>query len=445
MRTRFTWVLGILVLIAIGLLLACGRKYSSVANGLVVVATQGNNVMETFSLNLNTGGISQVNNANGPPTLGKPTAVVLDPAGAFAYVLVTQNSQIPDSATGIAVFPVLSDGKLGAEGNPIPFKQTSAMVTVPCGTTNQQVPVAAPVVPVTMVMDSAGKYLFVADSVTNTTATYSCNGTNTNQPVQVPGTVSVFAVSNGSLTEVPGSPFSVPLGTEGPANLSALAVSPTVFPTVVAACAETAPPTSENLYVTDAENNTVWEFGVSGSGALGNPPGDGTVQGFATGLVPSGVTVDPCNRYVYVSDFQDSKISAYTICNTPIVGTCPIADGSLLEVAGSPFADQDLGPGPLSEDTYGAHLYVVNTSSNSVAQYRISLATGALTQMTPAVVGTQQDPVSIAVRNDNIWVFVANFNSASVSQYAIQPSSGQLTVQPEIQSNSGLPFGVAVK
>ncbi len=36
--------------------------------------------------------MTEINNVNGPPTPGLPTAIVLDPAGAFAYVIVTAES-----------------------------------------------------------------------------------------------------------------------------------------------------------------------------------------------------------------------------------------------------------------------------------------------------------------------------------------------------------------
>ena len=72
-------------------------------------------VMETFTLNLANGQASQINNVNGPPTPGLPTAVILDPAGANAYVIVHQNAELVPSVTGIAAFPIGSDGKLGAE------------------------------------------------------------------------------------------------------------------------------------------------------------------------------------------------------------------------------------------------------------------------------------------------------------------------------------------
>src|SRR5277367_314015 len=92
MRTRFTWIAATLVLIAVAAMVACSGKYSASNNGLIVVTTQADRVMETFSLDLGNGSVSQINNVNGPPTDGIPTAVVLDPAGTFAYVIVTKTT-----------------------------------------------------------------------------------------------------------------------------------------------------------------------------------------------------------------------------------------------------------------------------------------------------------------------------------------------------------------
>src|SRR5580700_2680946 len=119
MRTSFAWIVAVLALVAIGFLLACSTKYSASSNGLVIVPTQGTiegvqatAVMETFSLDLANGQMSQINNVNGPPAPGLTGSIVLDPAGAHAYVIVTQTSEFP-SQTGVAVFSVGSDGKLG--------------------------------------------------------------------------------------------------------------------------------------------------------------------------------------------------------------------------------------------------------------------------------------------------------------------------------------------
>src|SRR3984893_17201166 len=121
MRTRFTWIVAILALVTIGFLVACSSKYSTSSNGLVIVPTQGGDqngapVMGTFSLDFSNGHAAQINNVNGPPTNGIPTAIILDPAGAYAYVILYQNSGVTGSVTGIQSFKVGSDGKLSSVG-----------------------------------------------------------------------------------------------------------------------------------------------------------------------------------------------------------------------------------------------------------------------------------------------------------------------------------------
>ena len=400
MRTRFTWIVGILVLVSIGLLMACSGKYTPHFDGLVVVSTYtGDAVMETFSLDLGNGEMTQVNNADGPPTPGAATAVVLDPAGAFAYVIVTQNSEITPSSTGIATYQVESDGKLSSVIGVTPM-------------TN----------PVALAIDSAGKFLFVA------------NGTE--------GTVSAFSIgSNASLTSV--GVVSLPIQPGGqPPNASALAVTPTVFPALNAPCSTHIPPTSEDLYVTDYLNNLVFNYQVTSTGALSLVQTGGSTRGVPTGTEPNGVAVDPCNRFVYVGNSVGS-VSAYTICSVVSLPECPNADYSLLPVAGSPYNSGN-GAGPLTVDAYAHFLYVLATNSNDVYGYKISYTNGALTPLTPAFVATNSFPTSIAIRSDDSFMFVANFNSANLSEYGITPFTGALTPQPTVTAFP-LPWGVAVK
>jgi 6-phosphogluconolactonase len=399
MRTRFTWMLGVAVLISIGVLVACSTKYSASNNGLVVVSTQGNADMDTFSVDLVNGSVAQVFNASGPPTNGQPTAVVLDPAGTFAYVMITQSSAVNDSATGIEAFPVASDGKLGS------------------GTTTT---LKGGVAPVAMVIDSAGKFLFVADSS--------------------PAAVSVLAIgSNGGLTEVAGSPLVVEQGATQNAlpNFSALAVTPTVYPSAFAVCSGSVPPTTENLYVTDLANYAVLNYSVSSAGALT------LVAETATGSNPSGVTVDPCNRFVYVSNSQpDNSVSAYTICRVVSLPSCPDVN-DLLPVSGSPFAAGN-SPGPLMMDAYAGFLYVLDRGQNAISSFRVSTSTGSLTVLSPTPVTTNSFPTSMAIRSDDSWMFVTNLNSANLSEYAITPATGTLTPQPTVETDN-FPWGVAVK
>jgi 6-phosphogluconolactonase len=403
MRTRFTWMLGVAVLISIGVLVACSTKYSASNNGLVVVSTQGNADMDTFSVDLVNGSVAQVFNASGPPTNGQPTAVVLDPAGTFAYVMITQSSAVNDSATGIEAFPVASDGKLGS------------------GTTTT---LKGGVAPVSIIVDSAGKFLFVADST--------------------PAAVSVLAIgSNGGLTEVSGSPFAV---TELPGGAtrnaipspSALAVTPTVYPSAFAVCSGSVAPTTENLYVTDLANYAVLNYSVSSAGALT------LVSESATGSNPSGVTVDPCNRFVYVSNSQpDNSVSAYTICRVVSLPSCPDANYSLLPVSGSPFAAGN-SPGPLMMDAYAGFLYVLDRGQNAISSFRVSTTTGSLTALSPTPITTNSYPTSMAIRSDDTWMFVTNLNSANLSEYAVTPATGALTPQAPVETDN-FPWGVAVK
>src|SRR5215467_584225 len=107
MSKRFAWLLGVVVLVSIALLVACGTKYNSSSNGLVLVGSQGSALVESFSFDLSSGHISEISN---PPSStagstcvlpGVPSAMVVDPAGAYVYAIVKVNSACPQSQTGI--------------------------------------------------------------------------------------------------------------------------------------------------------------------------------------------------------------------------------------------------------------------------------------------------------------------------------------------------------
>jgi len=414
MRRSSTWILAIAVLTATALIVACSTKYSSSSNGLIVVPVQGGQggiqnqnapIMQSFSLDLGNGHVSQINNVNGPPTAGLPTSVVLDPAGAFAYVIVLQNAAVPGSVTGIQAFSIASDGKLGS------------------GTT----PVSEPN-PVALAIDSAGKFLFVANATANGAA----------------GSVDVFSIGSGGSLTLAGS-TTLPLQTGGGTpSPSALAVTRTVYPTQFAVCSNgQTPPSSENLYVADVNNDVLLNYSVSSAGALTLLP-TATGNGVITGASPAGVAVDPCNRFAFVTNATSNNVSAYTICNLPSAtsGNCTSVDFHLQEAPLSPYSAGDV-PGPIAVDPYGSFVYAVDTGSNQVSAYRISASTGSLTA--EGTSATNVGPNSIAIRGDDTWVFVANTTSANLSQYAITPATGALNPITTPVNTLNLPSGVAVK
>jgi len=357
--------------------------------------------------------------------------MVMHPAGQYAYVIFNATSQCPNATQfGIAVFQVKSDGTVS---------QVGSLISDPN--------------PVSLAMDSAGKFLFVAEgvnSVASAPKSAPCPQTTAQYGV------CVYAIgSGGTLTGVQGTfSFVNGQGFQTP-NIVAVAPSPTVFPgtgingTQNSVCsAGNSPPTAEYLYAVDSNNYVVWEFSVDTStGALGNPPPTVAVPSFPTDAVPTGVAVDPCDRFVYVSGSLHNKISAYTICTSVIAnGICPNADGSLVAVSGSPFSVTGSASvlGPLVVDPYGNNVYVVGTASNTVSGFKISPVSGSLTALNPATVATGAQPTSIAIRGDDNWMFVTNFGAASVSQYSITPATGVLSVLPTIQTDN-YPWGVAVK
>jgi 6-phosphogluconolactonase (cycloisomerase 2 family) len=341
--------------------------------------------------------------------------MVMTPSGAYAYVIFNASSQCPSATKpGIAVFQVKSNGNTAQVGDLVPDGN-----------------------PISLAMDSTGKFLFVAEGTAGLVNVYAIASDGTLAGVQ------------GTFNFVNGQGFRTP-------NIVAVAPTPTVFPATgingvqnaVCSVSGSSPPTSEFLYAVDLDNYVVWQFSVDmSSGALGNPPNETQVQKFNTDARPAGIAVDACDRFVYVSGSLNNKINAYTICTAKNQnGTCPSADGSLVEVLQSPFVvtGSANGLGPIAVDPNGNDVYVVGTLSNTLSGFRISPVTGALNALSPATVATAVEPKSIAIRADNNWMFVTNYGSASVSQYAITPATGVLTTAQPITTDN-YPFGVAVK
>src|SRR6266536_3541205 len=345
MSKRLAWLLGVMGLVLIGLLVACGTTYNSSSDGLVLVGSQGSGLIETFSFNLSSGHASAVDNTPADTASqtcglnGVPSSLVVDPAGAFAYAIINANpacdTSTSKSTTGILAFKINSSGTTTVVGSQVGFNQGQNIIIQ--GTTTME---KVDVVPSTMVMDPAGKFLFVANRATTDGAGFF-----------VPGSVSVFSIgSGGSVTEVAGSPFftmnqPMTLPQQG-TDIVAVAPTPTVFPPIgingvqnsVCSAAGLNPPSSQYLYAVDGIGNQVFEFAVdTSSGALSIPPNLTEVPAFPADQIPAGIAVDPCDRFVYVSNSRSSKVSAYTICSATST-TCPFANGKLVEVSGSPFS-----------------------------------------------------------------------------------------------------------
>ena len=440
MRKRL-WLLGMGGLVLVGLLVACGSNYNPSQDGLVVIGSQGAGLLQTYSFTLSNGHVSSIanspyNTANEVCVLpGVPSSMVMDPSGLYVYVILNAIPTCKGSVTGIQAFKLDSAGNVTSAGT---------LITDPN--------------PVALSVDPAGKFLFVSEGV-NTVSIQNATSLNTacTQTANQWG-VCVYAIgSGGSLTAVPQS-FAIPAPLQTP-NIVAVAATPLSYPkigingTQHAVCSAPGenPPTSEYLYAVDAQNYVVWEFSLDPStGLLTSLQGSLHYPPVATDSVPMGIAVDPCDRFVYVSDSLFNKVSAYTICNglNTQSNSCAAQSlpGALFAVAGSPFSlsGSVQGVGPIVVDPYGNNVYVVGIYSNSVSQLKIAPTSGSLSTLTPPTVATGLMPTSIAIRGDDNWLFVTDFNQAEVSQYSVTPATGTLTPIIPIQTDN-YPWGVAVR
>ncbi|MGA9945043.1 MAG: beta-propeller fold lactonase family protein [Candidatus Cybelea sp.] len=140
----------------------------------------------------------------------------------------------------------------------------------------------------------------------------------------------------------------------------------------------------------------------------------------AAGAEPSWMTVDPNDKFVYVTNLGSNDISAYAIAKS----------GALKPVPKSPFR---AGGEPYSAivDPTGKFLYEDNLASLNVSAYTIDATSGALKPVPGSPFATGINPENIAVDSTGSFVYVANFGTnyfttGNIFAYAIDKTSGAL-------------------
>lgn len=407
MGTRFRFLAGVVLPGLLLSLSACTTSSSSTPTGsgpgALFVATQGDSSVSAYTIDLTTGTL----NANGDsvPTGSVPSAMILAPSGTALFI-ANSNSAIPPNSPActlpspgtITAYTVGTDGTLTAASG---SSQTG-------------------VIPLAMAIDSGGHFLFVANQG------LQCDPTS--------GTISVFAIKDATLTEVPGSPFpsSAPLAPSG------------TGPTGVAVT-----PDGKFLYVSDQYDNTVTTFSVDASGVLTRGPV------VPVGTSPSVLAISPNGGFLYVANA--STVSGFAICNQ-IVTSCndPNApDGILAPITGSPFS-AGLGPTSIVVAPSGKFMFVVDRLSNQISEYKIATGTGELTPNTQATISTGANPVSAAIRVSTTadattggtanYLYVAELGSSSLSIYTFDSTKGTLgRVGAPITIDGGQPSALAAE
>jgi 6-phosphogluconolactonase (cycloisomerase 2 family) len=376
MKALFTVTLLFITVLLSGCL---GSSSSSTAPTLafLYVVGQGDNAIHAFS-EKSTGDLSPVA-VSSISTVPRPVSIALHPSRNFLYV----PNETSNTVSGFTI-------------------DHTAGVLAPIGTAQPPTPVCGPGVcsnPIGVAVNSGGQFLFVLNqgsaspavpasiSVFNIDQTRGLLSPASFTTLTVPnpqflaisptqgflyvsngtaGNISAFAIgTNGALTELGGSPFSLGAG----AVAAGLAIDSK----------------SQFLYAADSANNKIASFNVAG-GPLA------AVGSFPAGTKPVAVTVDSTSTFVYSANQGSNDVSAFKT-----------ASGALTQVTGSPYLVQPTGsvgtPQPtfLSVDPSNTFLYVANTGSSSISAFGIKGADGTLGLLTNSPFFQSIEPLWIVI------------------------------------------------
>ncbi len=345
------------------LLSSCGG-HSTANSTTMYVATQSSAQVWGYHADFTNGNLSSI---SGSPFAAQPaaTAIVLDPSKSFAYVAEAAPTNQIES------YSIDKNGALTATSGPTPVGNN----------------------PVALAIEPAGKFLFVANQLSNS--------------------VSVFSIgSDGSLTEVGSSPVSV-------TDPVALAI-----------------PSSGNfLYVADQLNSQIHIFSFDSNGNL-SPLGTPVV--LASGTSPTAIAVNPDGTFLYVTNGQTNNISGFTIAT----GGSSFA-GDLVPIAGSPFPAGGFRPVSAAIDPSGQYMYVVDQNSNQISGFRIAATTGKLSATLNSPYNTGVSPTFVGVSPSNKYLYVSNGAAGTLSGYSINPASGELSATAGATSTGSNPAWIA--
>jgi 6-phosphogluconolactonase (cycloisomerase 2 family) len=124
------------------------------------------------------------------------------------------------------------------------------------------------------------------------------------------------------------------------------------------------------------------------------------------------VTIQP--KYVFLLDKANEQLVSYRI---------DLASGNLTEVARVKTGRQ---PSAIAQDPRNRFVYVANAGSNSVSAYAIDGQSGQLTQVEGSPYPTGKKPIHISVDANGWYLYTLNAQSHDMSAFLIHVTKGQL-------------------
>jgi len=190
-------------------------------------------------------------------------------------------------------------------------------------------------------------------------------------------------------------------------------------------------PDGKNAYVPCAK--AICQYRISPATGKLTPMPPRTVAGAGS---PIGIKVAPDGRYLYITTGTQrlapkgthpaASPTASAKANTVAVFRISPATGALSSVPVQTVATGQ-NPQMITIAPDGTSAYVTATP---IWQYSINTATGRLTPMSPATVAGGGGPHDLAVAPDGKNLYVVNVSGATIAQYAISPANGALSSRP---------------
>jgi 6-phosphogluconolactonase len=155
------------------------------------------------------------------------------------------------------------------------------------------------------------------------------------------------------------------------------------------------------------------------------------------GAGPCHISVDPKNRYVYISHYADGTFSTISLSKDgALVGITDIARHSGSSVNPNRQEGPHVHSAVPSEN--GKHIYVADLGTDKVIQYGIDDGSGKLAQHSETSVQPGAGPRHFTLHPDGRSAYLAEELSSTVSCYAVEKKTGELLF---LQRLSTLPDG----
>lgn len=184
------------------------------------------------------------------------------------------------------------------------------------------------------------------------------------------------------------------------------------------------------LYAGTSGGTTIFMFRISAT--------NGTLSALSTPSIttpslPTGMAIDPTDRFLYACFDTGAVIQVYTITK---------ATGILV-------FSQSVGAAAGMRDCVvhqsGKWLYAFNTTTGNIYQFSIDLSTGNLTPLSPATVTSGTTPLQMCLHPNGKYLYIACSGGTTIFMYGIDQTTGLLTpLSPATFTMASNPFGVTV-